>query len=90
MMQQFPPDLLISELILPGEDGYSLMQQVKSFETTGNVSMPAIALTVCAEEGAQVQALAAGFCRHLAKPVDIDELIAAVACLTQAISITPD
>lgn len=91
-IQQFQFDLLISEIILPKEDGYSLIQQVKSFETTYSVQVPAIALTVCARAHDRRQALAAGFCRHLTKPVNLEELITTVACLTQqtqAISIPP-
>ncbi|MBD2095867.1 response regulator [Trichocoleus sp. FACHB-591] len=83
IMQQACPDLLISEIVLPGEDGYSLMSQVKAWETTQRTRIPAIALTVCAEESAQRRAVAAGFCQHLPKPLDIDELIATMACLTQ-------
>ncbi|MBD2121843.1 response regulator [Trichocoleus sp. FACHB-262] len=82
-MQQACPDLLISEIVLPGEDGYSLMSQVKAWKTTQRTRIPAIALTVCAEESAQRRAIAAGFCQHLPKPLDIDELIATMACLTQ-------
>lgn len=82
-IQQFQPDLLISELMLPQEDGYFLIQQVKTLETTHNVQLPAIALTVCAAEQDRIQALASGFSRHLTKPVDIDELIATVAYLTE-------
>lgn len=86
----FHPDFLISEIILPHEDGYSLIQQVKNFEAASGIQIPAIALTVCREEHERVRALTAGFCRHLAKPVDIDELIETVASLTeQAQTISP-
>ncbi|MBD3885688.1 response regulator [Phormidium tenue FACHB-886] len=81
-IQQSPPDLLISEIILPYENGYSLIQQVKTFEMVYSVQIPAIALTVCSEDRDRIQALAAGFCRHLPKPLNIEKLIATVACLT--------
>lgn len=82
IIQQTCPDLLISEIILPDEDGYSLMRKVKTFEKTYHVQIPAIALTVCAEESARFHALAAGFYRHLPKPLNIDKLIVTMACLT--------
>lgn len=83
LLQQFCPDLLISEIALPGEDGYSLMNQVKTFESVYNIHIPAIALTVCARKRDRMLALAAGFCQHLPKPLDIDELLTTVASLTQ-------
>ncbi|MBD1909158.1 MULTISPECIES: response regulator [unclassified Leptolyngbya] len=83
IMQKSCPDLLISELVLPGEDGYSLMSKVKALETERGTPIPAIALTVCANKSERDQALAAGFCRHLSKPFNIDELLETVACLTR-------
>ena len=83
-MQQTLPDLVISELFLPGEDGYALMNQVKAFETTYCVQIPAIALTVCAGGHDRTRALTAGFCRHLAKPLDIDALLATIIGITGA------
>jgi two-component system, OmpR family, response regulator len=82
IMQKTCPDLLISEIALPEEDGYSLISQVKSFEQASSVRIPVIALTACVQERDRTQALAAGFCQHLAKPFDIDTLIATVACVT--------
>jgi two-component system, OmpR family, response regulator len=82
-IQQAPPDLLISEILLPGEDGYSLIHRVKTLETALHVQIPAIALTtIFPSERNRAYTLAAGFRRHLLKPLDIDELMATVACLT--------
>ncbi|WP_313954939.1 response regulator [Nostoc sp. FACHB-145] len=83
IIQQTPPDLLISEIILPDDDGYSLIGKVKAWETNHGVQIPAIAVTVCAKHSDRIQALAAGFCRHLAKPINIEELIATMACVTE-------
>lgn len=82
IMQHTCPDLLISEIVLPEEDGYSLIRKVKAFETTYRVQIPAIALTVYAGEADRVQALTAGFCSHLPKPLDINTLIETMACVT--------
>lgn len=82
-IQQAPPDLLISEILLPGEDGYSLIHQVKTLETALHVQIPAIALTAMfIGEHDRIYSLTSGFCRHLLKPFDMDELMATVACLT--------
>lgn len=81
LMQQTCPDLLISEIVLPDGDGYALISKVKALELAYGVSIPTIALTTCARESDRVQALAAGFCRHLSKPLDIDELMTTVACV---------
>ncbi|HEY9696816.1 MAG TPA: response regulator [Trichocoleus sp.] len=85
IMQQDCPDLLISEIVLPGEDGYSLIRQVKAFELAYNVQIPAIAVTACVSKVSQIQALTAGFCKYLPKPLDIDRFISTVACVTEQI-----
>ncbi len=82
ILEHVKPDLLISEIRLPKEDGYSLMHKVKALEMQRQVQIPAIALTTHFKEDDRVQALAVGFDQHLSKPFDIDELIATVACLT--------
>jgi CheY-like chemotaxis protein len=82
ILKQVKPDLLISEIRLPKEDGYSLMRQVKALEMQKQVPIPAIALTVCAREDDRAHALSVGFEEHLPKPFDIDELLGMVTCLT--------
>jgi len=82
ILKQVKPDLLISEIRLPNEDGYSLMHKVKALEMQRQVQIPAIALTTYAREGDRAHALSVGFGKHLSKPFDIDELIETVACLT--------
>lgn len=89
ILKQVKPDLLISEIRLPKEDGYWLMQKVKALESAEQVHIPAIALTVHAREDDRVRALSAGFEEHLPKPFDIDELITTVACLTQYVQWVP-
>jgi CheY-like chemotaxis protein len=82
ILKQVKPDLLISEIRLPKEDGYSLMSKVKALEIAQQVQIPAIALTVYARESDRTYALSVGFERHLSKPFDIDELLEIVTCLT--------
>jgi signal transduction histidine kinase len=75
------PDVIVSDIGMPDEDGYSLIRQVRAREAGGGTGIPAIALTgyVRPEDGARL--LAAGFQTHLRKPVEPDELVVTVAAL---------
>lgn len=69
-------DLLISDIGMPGEDGYSLIQRVRSMESANaRGHTPAMALTAFVGEGDQRKALSAGYDRHLGKPVEPDQLV---------------
>jgi two-component system CheB/CheR fusion protein len=79
-----PPHVIISDIALPEEDGYHLMQQVRSLEAEGNRSpTPAIALTAFAGPKDRRRARDAGYHQHLAKPVDPAVLVATVARLLE-------
>lgn len=73
------PDVLVSDIGLPDEDGYSLIQQIRLRQKEHGGSLPAIALTGYARADDHDRALAAGFQAHIAKPVDPAELLATVA-----------
>lgn len=81
ILKQVEPDLLISELALPEVDGYSLMHQVKALKKKPQAEIPAIALTAHDSKSDRAHALSVGFCKHLSKPFDIDELIETIASL---------
>ena len=85
ILKQVTPDLLIVEIRLPAEDGYSLIRKVKALESLQQAQIPAIALTIYARQEDRDRALSAGFCKHLSKPFDIYELIEMVACLTRPV-----
>ncbi|QLE59470.1 response regulator [Nostoc sp. TCL26-01] len=72
-------DLLLSDIGMPGIDGYMLMQLIRALPSAKGGKIPAIALTAYAGEINQKHALAAGFQKHLVKPVDADELLKAIA-----------
>jgi PAS domain S-box-containing protein len=78
----FQPDLLVSDIGMPGEDGYALIRQIRTM-TTAQRQIPAIAVTGFARLEDRTQAIAAGFQRHLPKPIDPDMLIAVVTDLIQ-------
>jgi CheY-like chemotaxis protein len=77
------PDVLVSDIAMPGEDGYTLIQKVRGLEGDRAGRLPAMALTAYAGVEARARALASGYDLHVAKPVQPTELIAAVAGLVR-------
>jgi signal transduction histidine kinase len=75
------PHVLVSDIGVPLEDGYSLIRKIRSREAGRGGGVPAAALTAYARAEDRQRALEAGYQTHLAKPVDPSELIAAVARL---------
>jgi signal transduction histidine kinase/ActR/RegA family two-component response regulator len=73
------PDVLISDIGMPGEDGFMLINRVRSLAPEEGGAVPAIALTAYATEEDRQRALAAGYDNHVSKPVEPGELIEAVA-----------
>ncbi|MEG4409074.1 ATP-binding protein [Microcoleus sp. MON2_D5] len=76
------PDVLVSDIGMPDEDGYSLIRKLRQVEAQRGGRLPAIALTAYARNDDRQQSLLAGFQMHLTKPVDAAELVAVVASLT--------
>lgn len=76
------PDILISDIGMPEEDGYSLIQKIRALPDEHVKKMPAIALTAFARPQDRMKALAAGFQTHVSKPVEPDELATVIASLT--------
>jgi CheY-like chemotaxis protein len=83
------PDILISDIGMPGEDGYVLIRRVREL-VDRNVTIPAIALTAYARTEDRVKAIRAGFQLHLSKPVEPRELIAMVKSLARRYSAAAD
>ena len=63
---------------MPDADGYALIQRLRRLESERARAIPAIALTAFSRETDRAEILASGFQMHLAKPVDLDELITAI------------
>jgi PAS domain S-box-containing protein len=83
-LTRFKPDLLLSDIGMPEMDGYMLMQQLRSLPPERGGQIPAIALTAYAGEIDYQQAMAAGFQKHIAKPVEPAKLAEAIASLVGA------
>jgi signal transduction histidine kinase/ActR/RegA family two-component response regulator len=81
LLQREPVDVLLADVAMPGEDGYSLIRRVRALSRGRAALVPAAALTAFAREEDRVAALKAGFQMHLTKPIDPDSLVAAVATL---------
>jgi PAS domain S-box-containing protein len=79
-------DLLISDIGMTDTDGYNLIRQVRDLEGGKGEQIPAIALTAYARTQDRIRAIAAGYNTHVAKPVEIKELITVVKCLTGKIA----
>jgi CheY-like chemotaxis protein/GAF domain-containing protein len=73
------PDVLVSDIGMPGEDGYALIEKVRRLPPERGGRLPAVALTAYARAEDRKRALVAGYQVHLAKPVEPAELASAVA-----------
>jgi signal transduction histidine kinase len=77
------PDVLVCDIAMPGEDGYSALRRVRALEhergVTPQQQIPAIALTAMARSEDRLQALNAGFKMHVCKPVEPAELVIVIA-----------
>ncbi|WP_016876817.1 ATP-binding protein [Chlorogloeopsis fritschii PCC 9212] len=80
-LEQFKPDVLVSDISMPDEDGYTLIRKIRELEPEMGGRIPAVALTGYARVEDYRQAIEAGFQLHVAKPVRAIELVAVVASL---------
>ncbi|MBA3485504.1 MAG: response regulator [Pirellulales bacterium] len=81
LIEKERPDVLVSDIGIPGEDGFSLIRRVRALTAACGGDTPAVALTAYARAEDRVNVLRAGFQNHLSKPVEQAELIAVVANL---------
>ncbi|HEY8187463.1 MAG TPA: ATP-binding protein [Pyrinomonadaceae bacterium] len=80
-LEEWRPDVLMSDIGMPGEDGYSLINKVRSLPSERGGHTPAAAFTAYAREEDRNRALAAGYQMHVAKPVSSSQLVAMIAQL---------
>jgi CheY-like chemotaxis protein len=75
------PDVLVSDIAMPGDDGYALIRKVRALPPEYGGRVPAVAVTAHARTEDRTRAILAGFQLHVSKPVEPAELVAVVASL---------
>jgi PAS domain S-box-containing protein len=75
------PDLVISDIEMPGENGFSLIKKLNAINKNGTRKIPAVALTGHVGQNERLKVLKAGYQVHLAKPIEPEELIVVIANL---------
>jgi CheY-like chemotaxis protein len=83
ILEWYQPNVLVTDLAMPGEDGYSLINKIRAGEALTERQMPVVALTSYVRVEDRAQALSSGFNMFVPKPVQPDELIAAIASLAE-------
>jgi CheY-like chemotaxis protein len=81
ILPEWRPHVLVSDIEMPGEDGYSLIGRVRALPATEGGRTPAVALTAYGRQQDRARSLTAGFNMHVPKPVDPGEFTAIVASL---------
>jgi signal transduction histidine kinase/ActR/RegA family two-component response regulator len=79
--RQWPPDVIVSDIEMPGEDGYALIRAIRDLGADAGGRTPAVALTAYGRAQDRTLALTAGFNMHVPKPIDPAELTDIVAAL---------
>ena len=79
--QEWSPDLLVTDIGTPNEDGYCLIKKLRRLRSKRAKEIPAIALTAYATEEDRVMAVTAGFQMHLAKPIEPEGLVNSIAAV---------
>jgi len=84
LLQREHVNVLLADVAMPGEDGYTLLRKLRALHASRAATIPAAALTAFARDEDRHEALQAGFQMHLTKPIDAGSLIAAVVSLSHA------
>jgi CheY-like chemotaxis protein len=88
-MRAQQPDVLISDIGMPGHDGYELIGAIRRLPAEAGGTVPAAAITAFARSEDRRRAMLAGFQTHIAKPVEPIELITVIASLAGRIGRAP-
>lgn len=89
LFDESPPHVLISDIAMPDEDGFALIEWLRKLPPDRGAKTPAVALTAYAREEDRLKALAAGFNAHLSKPVGPEELTATISSLAAPTQTNP-
>jgi CheY-like chemotaxis protein len=86
LLQQKRPHVIISDIGMPGLDGYEMIRLIRALPSNSGGQTPAIALTAFARSEDRTRAMLAGFQQHIKKPVEMVELVASVASLLRGMN----
>ncbi len=81
-VEEWEPDVIVSDIEMPGEDGYTLIRKLRAKEAEQGGRLPAVALTAHARVEDRMRALSSGYQMHVPKPVEPAELAIVIASLT--------
>lgn len=79
VMKSLHPDVLVSDIAMPGGDGYQLIRELRAMKSHLISSIPAVAITAYAKDEDRERALSSGYQHYLAKPIELSELLSVVA-----------
>jgi CheY-like chemotaxis protein len=82
-MQTWKPDCIVSDIGMPGEDGYELIRKVRALRKKEGGKIPAIALTGFASHHDKMRAITTGYQSHISKPVDLGNLTSEILRLVE-------
>jgi PAS domain S-box-containing protein len=85
-IERWRPSLLVSDIGMPGEDGYTLIGKLRALGPERGGGIPAVALTAYARSEDRMRALASGFQVHVPKPIEAGELVVVIASLAGRLS----
>ena len=88
-LDEHTPDAIVSDLGMPGMDGFELLAQLRQSANESRRNIPVAALTAYARSDDRIRCLKSGFQIHLSKPIDPGELVATVAALASRVDTTP-
>lgn len=77
------PDVVVSDIAMPEEDGYALVKRLRARSPENGGEKPIVALSAYAAKSDRVRALSAGFTQYLHKPVDFEELVSTIQAVVK-------
>ncbi len=83
LVREKKPDVVVTDIAMPGEDGYALVRRLRALPKAQGGRTPAIALTAFTRNEDRTAALLAGFTAHLGKPVEAAELVSVLASIAR-------
>jgi CheY-like chemotaxis protein len=81
LLESWKPEMILSDIGMPDEDGFALIEKLRSLPPEEGGCIPAASITAYTREEDQQRAIAAGFDMHISKPVSVAELLSSVRAL---------